>query len=343
MFDITLVVQSAVSSFNNIALHSPDFFWTTLLCLPIFIVFWIFAPEISAKFLPDSKKRLKTIAVWSIVFIAVWLLTHESFNSLRDGITFGISTLTAICVFGIGVFAGWRIPSFTNLVKIKEKWRKIADIVAPVSVAILVGLCAWGTWQTVLVQFVAALLGFYTGRLMVYRNRYQMEPEWLSIILMGTLLFGLIMQPEFFRFGQLGHLTIIHIFFLIITLITIIGSIMMRLVKPTGWLTNSHYKKLMWLIRLGVILALILFILTENALAFAILGIGILIQAFVIIRHNTPKNINILENWSEDLWILSLGLFGLLTTMPVLICAAIILARVKKNKFDAKAAIKSLL
>ena len=342
MFDPTLVVQSAISSFNNIALHSPDFFWNALLCLPIFMVFWIFAPEISARFLPDSKKRLKTIATWGIAFIAIWLLTHESFNALRDGITLGISALTAACIFVLGLFAGWHVPSFSNFVKIKEKWRKKADIAAPIVIAALVGLCAWGTWQTILVQFIAALFGFYAGRLMVHRNRRQMDSEWLSIILMGALLFGLVMQPEFFRFGQLGHLTIIHIFFLIATMLTIVGSIMMRLVRPTSWLKKSYYKKLIWLMRSGIILALALFILTENALAFAVLAFCLFIQAFITIRHRAPTDVGMLKNWSEDLWILSLGLFGLLTTMPTIICAVIILVR-GRNKFDARTAIKSLL
>ena len=101
MFDITLVVQSAVSSFNNIAIHSPDFFDHPTLFAYFYSVL-IFAPEISAKFLPDSK-TFKNNRCMEYCFYRCILLTHESFNSLRDGITFGISTLTAICVFGIGV------------------------------------------------------------------------------------------------------------------------------------------------------------------------------------------------------------------------------------------------
>lgn len=342
MFDPTLVVQSAISSFNNIALHSPDFFWNSLLCLPIFAVFWIFAPEITTRFFPDSKKRVKTIATWTIVFIAVWLLSHESFNALRDGISLGISALTAACVFTLSLFAGWHVPSFSNLVRVKEKWRKKVDVVAPIITAVLIGLCAWGTWQTMFVQFTAALLGFYAGRLMVYRNRCQMGSEGLIIILMGMMLFGLVMQPEFFRFGQLGHLTIIHLLSLIVVLVTIISSIMMRSIRPTGWLKKAHYKKLMWLMRAGIIFALVLFLMTENALAFAVLGMGIFVQSFIVIRHRAPSDSNLLKNWSEDLWIVSLGLFGLLTTMPAIICAAIILVRTKA-KFNAMAAIKSLL
>ena len=342
MFDPTLVVQSAISSFNNIALHSPDFFWNALLCLPIFAVFWIFAPEITTRFFPDSKKREKTIATWTIAFIAVWLLSHESFNALRDGISLGISALTAACVFVLSLFAGWHVPSFSNLVKVKEKWRKKVDVVAPIITAVLIGLCAWGTWQTMLVQFTAALFGFYAGRLMVYRNRCQMGSEGLVIVLMGMMLFGLVMQPEFFRFGQLGHLTIIHLLSLIVVLVTIISSIMMRSIRPTSWLKKSIYKKLMWLTRAGIIFALVLFLLTENALAFAILAIGIFLQSFIAVRHRAPSDGNLLKTWSKDLWVLSLGLFGLLTMMPAIICAAIILIRIRA-KFNAMAAIKSLL
>ena len=342
MFDPLLIVQSAISSFNNIALRSPDFFWGALLCLPIFAVFWFFAPEITGRFLPDSKKRLKIISTWTIAFIAFWLLSHESFNALRDGVSMGISILTAACIFGLGLFVGWHVPSFSNFVKIKEKWRKKADIAAPVVAAGLVGLCALGNWQTAVVQFAAALFGFYTGRLMVYRNRHQMGSEWMVLSLMAVLTFGLIMQPEFFRFGQLGHLTIIHIVFLTAAMISIIASIMMRIVRPTGWLKKSSYKKLMWLSRAFVLFTFVLFLMTENALAFGMFTFGLFTQSFIAIRHRATGDENTLKNWSENMWILSLGLFGLLTAMPAIVCAAIILVRTK-SKFEVKTAIRSLL
>jgi len=130
--------------------------------------------------------------------------------------------------------------------------------------------------------------------------------------------------------------------FLIASLITIVGSIMMRLVRPTGWLKKANYKKLIWLMRAGIIFALVLFFLTENILAFIVLAMGIFVQSFIAIRHRPQTDGNLLRNWSEDLWILSLGLFGLLTTMPTIICAVIILVRTRA-KFDARAAVKSLL
>ncbi len=342
MFDPTLVVQSAISSFNNIALRSPDFFWGALLCLPIFVVFWIFTPQISARFLPDPKKRIKTIATWGIAFIAVWLFSHESFNALRDGISLGISALTALCVFALGLFAGWKIPPISNFIKIKDKWQKKVEIAAPIIIAGLVGLCAWGTWQTILVQFVAALFGFYSGRLMVWRNRRQMDSEWMIIGLIAILTFGLVMQPEFFRFGQLGHLTIIHILFLLAALVAITSCITMRLVRPIGWLRKSWYNRLMWLTRSLCALAFILFVLTESALAFAALAMVVFFQAFLAIRHRPQTDSNMIKNASEDMWIVSLGLFGLLTAMPVMVCASIILVRCK-TKFDVKGAIKNLL
>lgn len=342
MFDPTLVVQSAISSFNNIALRSPDFFWSALLCLPVFVVFWVFAPQISARFLPDSKKRLKTIATWGIAFIAVWLFSHESFNALRDGVSLGISALTAVCVFVLALFAGWKIPPISNFVKIKEKWRNKIDIVTPVIIAALVGFCAWGTWQTILVQFIAALFGFYSGRLMIWRNRRQMDSYWMVIGLIAILTFGLVMQPEFFRFGQLGHLTILHIFFLTAALVASTSCIMMRLVRPTGWLRKSWYTRLMWLARSFCILIFVLFVLTESALAFAALAAFAIAQEFIAIRHRPETDANTLKNASEDMWILSLGLFGLLTAMPAMVCAAIILVR-GKTKFDAKGGIKTLL
>ncbi|MCL1892146.1 MAG: hypothetical protein FWF97_02555 [Alphaproteobacteria bacterium] len=353
MFDPSLVVQSAVSSFNNIALRGPDFFWSALLCLPIFAIFWIFAPEISKRFLPgDFKAKRQTLAGWSVLFIAVWLLTHQNFDALRDGVSMGLLTVTAACIFVISLFAGWRVESVGSLIKTKEnppsprlrwtRWKKRTDVAAPFVVAVVVGLCAFGNWHAALVQFAAVLFGFGAGRWMIRNNRAEFDLDFIVIALTAALTFGLIMQPEFFRFGQLGHLTVIHILFLMAAALAIIGSIMTRVVRPSGWLKESWYKKLMWLARAIAVMVFVLFILTESALAFLCLGLVFAATSFLAVRHHAAKDAPMLKSASEDLWVLSLCLFGILTAMPVLVCAAIILMR-EKPKFDAAGAIRSLI
>jgi hypothetical protein len=349
MFDYSLVVQSAVSSFNNVALHSPDFFWSALLCAPIFIATWVFAPQISQRFSIDAKK----VANWTIAFIAVWLMTHESFSALRDGVSFGISALTAVCVFAMSLFAGWHIRPLGDLIRVKEKWRRRANYALPIIAALIVGWCALGTWQTALTQFFAALMGFYAGRLMVWRGRKQCDSDKMVLLLISALTFGLVMQPEFFRFGQLGHLTFFHILFLCVALVAIVGAVMLRSVRPVGRLAthnslgegrprDSWHKRLTWLVRASALLGFVLFVLTENALVFAGLALADAVLAFLAIRHRSKSDAVALKSAADDLWIFSLCVFGILTAMPAIVCAAIVLIRAKPG-FDARAAIRGLL
>ncbi|MCL2749332.1 MAG: hypothetical protein FWE50_04645 [Alphaproteobacteria bacterium] len=343
MFDQTLVVQSAVSSFNNIALRSPDFFWSALLCLPIFAVFWFFSTDISARFLKGGfDNKVKTISTWGMAFVAFWLLTHSNFSVLRDGVSFGISVLTAVCVFIFSVFAGQRLLPVSQFFKIKDKWRKKFDISVPALAAVLIGLCAWYTWQSVVTQFGAAAIGFALGYFMKKSDRQGLSPDFTMLFLFGILTFGLVMQPEFFRFGQLGNLTIIHILFLMAALFAIVGSVMQNMVKPRGWLKNSWYKKLMWLARAMAVLIFVLFVLTESAIIFLASAVIFSLQAFLAIRHRSPADAVAVKSASEDLWVLSLCLFGILTAMPVLVCGAILLMRAKP-KMGALGAIKALL
>ena len=43
MFDDSLIVASATSAFNNVAVAAPAFFWNAVLCLPLFFGIYAFA------------------------------------------------------------------------------------------------------------------------------------------------------------------------------------------------------------------------------------------------------------------------------------------------------------
>ena len=48
MFDETLVVQSAISAFNNAALVAPTFFWVGVLALPLMALAYFYVPILCA-------------------------------------------------------------------------------------------------------------------------------------------------------------------------------------------------------------------------------------------------------------------------------------------------------
>ena len=49
MFNDIVVVQSAISAFNNAALWAPAFLWWAILSLPLMVLVWICAPMIQTK------------------------------------------------------------------------------------------------------------------------------------------------------------------------------------------------------------------------------------------------------------------------------------------------------
>jgi hypothetical protein len=47
MFDDAIIVQSAISAFNNAALVAPAFLWSALLTLPLYFLIWAFGGKIA--------------------------------------------------------------------------------------------------------------------------------------------------------------------------------------------------------------------------------------------------------------------------------------------------------
>jgi hypothetical protein len=150
---------------------------------------------------------------------------------------------------------------------------------------------------------------------------------------MGAISLGLVMQPEFFRFGKLGGLTAVHMVFLAAIAATIAINLALRVARPAGWLRESVYKKTKLLTRLAELLAAVLFILTESPIVFIAFGLTVFIAVFISAKHAArgPAALAAAEDSSLKI---SLALFGILTGIPVLTCAAIILWRATPS--DAK-------
>ena len=100
----------------------------------------------------------------------------------------------------------------------------------------------------------------------------------VNVLLMIILTILILMQPEFFRFGQLGNLTFVHLLAIVITGFFAVTALVTRYVRPRAKIHESAYVKLKWLFRIVSLLALVLFILTESVPIFIglIASIGLL-------------------------------------------------------------------
>ncbi|MCL2890152.1 MAG: hypothetical protein FWF34_02760, partial [Alphaproteobacteria bacterium] len=182
MFDPSLVVQRAASTFNNAALVAPNFFWTALLAAPIFIAAWIFAPMIAERFLSDSKKRDFNISILAVVSIFIWTLSHQAFGALRDFSFIGILCAVILCACAsflsrryYGEFKNLRV---SKLIK-NEKWKPRADAAVP---AVLVAIAAFAGEHTIAGMALsggAVAIGWLAGWMLERRGAATRDPKFI--------------------------------------------------------------------------------------------------------------------------------------------------------------------
>ena len=333
MFDSSLVVQSAVSSFNNAALFAPNFLWSAILALPIFAIFWIFAPQILARLMPNPRIRNHQISTLAIIIIAIFLLTHGSYAVVRDGVS-GVGILVAVMLCACATFlsrryydAKTRLPQIIN---VNAKWKSRTDYAVPIVIAAIAGIAGGPGWGRFVLQFAVVAIGWCAGWLLYRKNARETDPK----LIVGALIFlgayGLVMQPEFFRFGQMGNLTVIHLLFLALTARILPAYFAFHFVRPNGWLAERTYRRLKLLYATGAVLLFALLLVTESALVFLAFAVGALVWSAITVRHATAST-EVTNGVRHDLWFISLGLFGVLTAIPVLVCAAILLWRGREH------------
>ena len=339
MFDISKVVPSARSTYFNLALFGPEFFWLAILCLPIFVAAWIFAPNIIEKFNLSGREVIRRASAITVAIIALWLLTHGSYSALRD--TSAVSILVAVCLFVCAAFLTRRVLELgfklsDHIKKIKEKWRKWFDWGVPVVAATAIGGIAGAPgWLGFALSGGAVLVGIGVGWVLHRRGRANDDPSslrsaetsfgWVVILLAAAITAGVAMQPEFFRFGSMGSLTILHKIALLVTGGLIAMDLTLRVARPRGAMREPIYKKVRLVMRLLAILALLLFVFTESAI---VLG-GFCVIAAILFYMNvwhSPRN----TDWSEfqrGIFLAAIAMFGILISVPLLPIGAIILWR----------------
>ena len=303
MFEDIVVVQSAVSAFNNAALWSPAFLWWGMLVTPLLVVVYWFADALMKRLGWNRGNILKHVSMWTVGMTFAWLvLFGGNYAVLRDGLSV-LPMMTAVIVFLSALFIASHLRSRSLP---QMDWRKRVLVL---SVIALVGLSDTHAWWGPLLQIGALVVGCVLGRRA--KSEMRMIPGTVLIVL--TTVTAILMQPEFFRFGQLGQLTLIHLLAVLTLGVCAIGAISVRNVKPCGKIHRSAYVKLKWLGRVVCVLGAALFVLTEAVPVF--LGTLVAVGALMALSVWHAKNINYAI--ADKMFAIMLGVFGLITVMPV--------------------------
>ncbi len=315
--DSSLIVQSAASSFNNAAIVAPTFFWSALFMLPLFALVYMFGNTFISQLkwtaLSNPKARTFSFAFCIELIIFAWLiLMHGNYNALRDPtsilpfiIAGTLFIITASIVHKLRIINP-PMPEFFQKIKRKKLviWSIILIIVA------LVGLSGMPTIWGFLMQSAAVFGGAMVGR----SWNHKPNPISFTSIMIFILSITMLMQPEFFRFGQLGNLTIVHKFFIMLTSILAIAIVVIRNVNSRGKFSKGAFIKLKWLSRIIAGMCLVLFIITESVPVFLGLMAVLCVSFAISVRHAE----SLPEKLSNKLWAAMLCSFGVMISMPLI-------------------------
>ena len=330
MFDETLVVQSAISAFNNAALLAPTFFWVGVLALPLMALAYFYGADFMRRIGWRANDLIRNASIFSVVVTLLWLvLFGGNYNVLRDGqsvLPFCVSAVVFICTLMLGaVSRDVPCPILRDMT-----WRRrLLVILGALVVAFLVGMSGLHTWWGILMQIAAFGGGFILGRMM---PRVDAPVSVCSIVVLAVSTL-ILMQPEFFRFGQLGALSIIHMLALLAVGGSFAAVVALAVVRSRGRVYHSAYVKLKWMMRFVAMLAVVLFVLTESVPVFLAVVAVLFIMFAMSVWH--AKKV------SNNLWVrfyaIMLGAFGLITTLPVISALGVMLwvaADSQDNRFS---------
>ncbi len=317
MFDETIIVQTAVSAFNNAALAAPAFLWTAILTMPLFIIVYFCGNVFLEKIGLNTKNLSQNIALLTVGLTFFWfILFGGSYNVLRDEMTL-LPFVVALIYLLTSLFIGSYVKQIAvHKWQDKIKYYKLKLYSLIVFLLLLVVLSDLHAWWGPLLQLGAVATGFLLG-FFLKRN---VKPVSESLIIMLVTIIAILMQPEFFRFGQLGSLTIFHLLFLLVTGISIIATIALRSCKTKSFIKHGLYIKLKWLLRFVYMFCVVLFVLTESVPVFLV-SLSVFFISFVLSIWHADK---LAEFLSEKMFAVTLVLFGVLTIMPAISALGII-------------------
>ncbi len=320
MFNELSVVSTAVSSFNNAALFSPYFFVFALLSLPLFYVVYLYSNDILVRLKWNNDIEHKT-SFWGVLFLVCWLLMFGgNYAVIRDGISL-LPVAIAFVLFVSVIYVVQQAIKLNYLGFLKNKkarWLTIGILL------ILTVFSAKPDLYGILLQLSAVLCGVIVGA----RLHKNVSDVSLSTVVFGAMTALILMQPEYFRFGQLGNLTFVHLLSLLVTGFFAITTLVVKYTNVRSKIHESAYVKLKWLCRILGVLALVLFGLTESVPVFVALLSIVALSEMLTIYHSKSKS----DIVSKQSWALLLICFGVLTICPVISCLGILyLSRLPGN------------
>lgn len=314
MFDESLVVASAVSAFNNAAVAGPAFLWNAVLASPLFIAVYVFG----RKFLDASAMRPYVtgarITFWTVVFTALWcVFLGGNYDVLRDGVSL-LPFVTAAILFVTSIFIGIntrpvKLPIWYGRADASNRRRWWINILVFAIAMVPVGLSDTLNWWGPILQIGVVVAGLFIGR----RSGRQMRATACALGVMLATTIGILMQPELWRFGQLGNLTPAHLIWVMLVGILAAAAFALDTVNPRGRIHQSAYIKLKWLMRFMTALAIILFLLTEAVPIF----IGAVLMAFVLFAMSIWHAEYVPDGLANRTIALTIIAFGVLTGLVV--------------------------
>ena len=315
MFQDTVVVSSALSAFNNAAVVAPAFFWNAILCAPLFVAVYLFGRFYSKKIGLDGLVNAPRVAFWTVVMIMLWtVLMGGNYEVLRDGVSL-LPWVTACILFVSGLFIGTRtrampLPIWYGNAHASVRRRWVINVVLFILMMVPVGFSDTLNWWGPILQIGAVCGGLVIGR---WRD-WRINPVFCMAALMLAVTIALLMQPEYFRFGQLGNLTPLHLIGVLMSGILVAAMIAVDAVPAHGRIHRSAYVKLKWLVRFGTALCMVLFLLTEAVPIF----IATTFMAFVLFAMSVWHANSVATGVRHKMMGLAVIMFGILIEVPTI-------------------------
>lgn len=309
MFEDAIIVQSALSAFNNAALVAPAFLWSAILTLPLYVLVWLLADKITSLIGWTHTNIVKKASLWTIILTLGWIvLFGGNYSVLRDDTSL-LPFLIAIIVFILSSFIGSRSNP-----DILSKRENLPYVILAI---VALGLSDLHAWWGPLLQIAAAFGGFSYGS-RIFKSRMHDVPSVLFVIMAVTTV--MLMQPEFFRFGQLGNLTWVHLVAIMIVGGLMAATVAVRNIIPSNKIHDSAYIKLKWLVRFIVALGFAVFIMTESVPVF----LGLVFAGFILFAMSVWHAEKTPDALGDKLYAITILAFGIITTMPVISTIGII-------------------
>ena len=313
MLNDILIATTAVSSFNNAALLNPLFFSAGLLALPLFFVVYLYGRDFVSRFGWNNQNTESQTGFWSSVFLMFWLLLFGgNYAVIRDSMSC-LSLGLAVILFLLMIIVSngmVRLKYMEKLRASKLKWVLFFVILLG---AVFSGMM---TWWGILLQISAILCGTIVG------CRSKTNRSWVSLT---TLIFAvtttlILMQPEYFRFGQLGNLTLIHLVGVMIVGFFAVTTLVTKYTNARARIRQSVFIKLKWLFRILTLLALILFVATESVPVF----IGLLMCVWLLEALSVYHSAKLSDVVYKQSWAMLMICFGVIIICPVISALGIV-------------------